>query len=74
MLLFRSEEAVDAWCRARKAPRGAMLTVGQVWALARAWYGNRLSPDYHGRSPTEAQAIFAAVGLTGDFWKLSADH
>jgi len=72
MLLFRSEEAVDDWCRARSVSRGAVLTLPQVWDLAQAWYANRLSPGYRGRTLAEAEAIFARLGLSGPFWTSGA--
>lgn len=68
MLLFRSEEQVDKWCAARGVSRGATASVEQVWRLSQAWYHNRLSPDYHGRSLAEVQAIFRSVGLASSFW------
>ena len=46
MLLFRSEEHVDRWCRQGKLPRGALLTLEQGRRLAQSWYG----PDR--REPT----------------------
>lgn len=69
ILLFRSVEAVDEWCAARGVAKGAVVPLAQVWALAQAWYANRLDRDYHGRSATEAEAILASVGLTGPFWR-----
>lgn len=68
MLLFQSEEQVDEWCAARQVTRGAVAPVAQVWRLSQAWYANRLSPDYHGRSLAEVQAIFRSVDLTSPFW------
>lgn len=69
MLLFRSEEHVDRWCADRQLPKGALLSVDQGWQLARAWYFDRLDPAYRGRTPEEADAIFARVGLTGPQWE-----
>ena len=71
MRLFRSEEDVDAWCRARSRPRGAVLDLEQLQALARLWYGDRLEPDWRPRSVADSQAILDRVGLTGPFWQLS---
>jgi len=48
--------------------RGETLTLETVWALSQHWYHNRLSPDFHGRTAAEVQAVFQAVGLTGPFW------
>lgn len=72
MLLFRSEEAIARWCADQQLPRGATLTLDQTWELAQRWYHDRLRPDFHGRSVAEAEAIFAAVGLDGPFWRFSA--
>jgi hypothetical protein len=37
--------------------------------LAQRWYGDRMSPDFRGRSTAQAEAIFAGLGLTGAFWR-----
>jgi hypothetical protein len=71
MLAFRSEEHVDRWCEAKGMPRGALLSIRQLWGLARAWYGDRLSEDWRRKTPEEAEAIFEEIGLTGPFWKLT---
>lgn len=70
MLLFRSEGDVDRWCERRGRARGAVLSLDQTWALARAWYHDRLDPSFRGRSAAEAVAIFRGLGLTGPFWSL----
>jgi hypothetical protein len=70
MRLFRSEEQVDAWCRANGRSRGATLDVPTLRALAARWYGDRLDPGWRPRTAAESQRIFASVGLTGDFWRL----
>ncbi len=69
MLLFRSEEDVDAWCAATDEPRGEAIPLTQVWDLSRAWYGDRMSPDFRGRIAEQAEAIFASVGLISPFWR-----
>jgi hypothetical protein len=71
MLLFRSEEHIDRWNDAHGRERGGTMTVDQQWELAKAWYPERLSPDWKRRSPAEAQELFAQIGLTGDFWRLA---
>ena len=68
MLLFQLEENIDGWCEATNLPQGALLSVEQIWALSQAWYDDRLSKDYEGRTAIAAEAIFTAVGLTGPFW------
>ena len=71
MLLFRSEEHIERWSRLRHAPIGATLTLKQQWELARIWYSDRMSPDWRRRAPEEAEAVFAGLGLTGAFWRLT---
>ena len=71
MLLFRSEEHLERWLSERGLQRGATMTVAQQWALARAWYSDRMTPDWQRRTPQEAESVFADVGLLGEFWKLT---
>ena len=70
MLLFRSEQHVDRWCTQWKRPRGGTLTLAQGWRLAREWYGDRLNPHWQPKTASQAQAVFARIGLLGDFWML----
>jgi hypothetical protein len=49
---------------------GVTITAGRMCELAHAWWGDRLSPDWHPRSPAESQAILDRLGLTGEFWQL----
>jgi hypothetical protein len=71
MLLFRSEEHVDRWCAAEGIARGALFSLEQCWELARAWHANRLSPEWRRRTPEEVEALFASLGLVGEFWHLT---
>ena len=71
MLLFRSEEHLETWLDERGEERGATLTLEQQWGLAAKWYSNRLDPDWRRRTPEETQEVFAGLGLTGDFWRLT---
>lgn len=71
MLLFRSEEHLERWYRDRGMPTGATMTLEQQWELARAWYADRMSPEWRRRTPAEAEEVFASIGLTGDFWRLT---
>lgn len=69
MLFFRDEEHVDRWCRTWRQPKGAVLDLQTAWRLADAWYGiPRNHPDWRRYSTEEAAAIFAGLGLTGEFW------
>ncbi len=71
MLLFRSEQHVDRWCSQWNRDRGGTLSVEQGWKLAQLWYGDRLSAEWKPFDKDKAQKVFAEVGLTGEFWKLS---
>jgi hypothetical protein len=71
MLLFRSEEHVKTWYQRQGLSTGAILTLEQQWELARVWYSDRMSPNWRRRTPTEAEAIFANLGLTDGFWRLT---
>lgn len=62
---------MDRWCEAKGMPRGGLLSIRQLWGLARAWYGDRLSEQWRRKTPEEAEAIFEEIGLTGPFWKLT---
>ena len=66
MLLFRAEEHVE---RAGQ-PRGAVFTPDQMWRLADIWYHDRADPSWRRKTAEEAEAIFAEIGLTGDFWRI----
>lgn len=46
------------------------MTLEQCWELARAWYPDRLKPDWRRMSVDEMRALFARIGLTGEFWRL----
>ena len=70
MLLFRSEEEVGRWCAATGKPRGGALPLAQVWALAQTWYGDRMDPDFRGRTAEQAAGIFARTGLFSAFWSI----
>lgn len=72
---FERAEHVDAWCARHALPRGECVPIAQVQRLARTWYGRHLDADWRKWSVAQAQAIFDAVGLRGEFWRLpSADQ
>jgi len=68
MLFFRSEERAREWCVARGSPLRPLVKMEQLWKLALAWFSARLQPSWRRARPEEMRAIFAKVGLTGDFW------
>lgn len=49
------------------------MSLADAWRLSVAWYKDRLDPDFHGRTPDEAVAIFTSLGLTDRFWSLDAE-
>jgi hypothetical protein len=71
MLAFRSEVHVDRRSEATGMPRGCAFGLEQAWGLGRDWYADRLSPDWRRATPEEAEATFAGLGLSGDFWRLT---
>jgi hypothetical protein len=74
MLLFRSEEKVNAWCAQRGLPRRPLVSLDQLWFLATTWYGSRLTVDSRRPGPDEMVSIFSQIGLEGPFWDPKADQ
>ena len=68
MLFFRSEEQVRQWCAAGGHPVRPLVRMEQLWQLASIWYATRLQPDSRRPRPDRRRAIFAGLGLAGDFW------
>jgi len=68
MLFFRSEETVEAWCRARGISRRPLVNLAQLWQMAVTWYGTRLEPESRRPAPQEVRGIFARIGLEDPFW------
>ena len=71
VLPFRSEADIDAWAARHRLPRGRTVPITQLAELAARWYGRHADPDWRKWTLAEAQAIFAGVGLTDDFWRLA---
>lgn len=71
MLLFRSEEHIERWCRAWGMERGGTMTPETCWRLAGAWYdSDRRRPEWRRRTAAESQEVFRSLGLTDPFWSL----
>lgn len=68
---FRSENDVDRWCRDHGFPRGATMSIPQLWGFARDWYGTCLSEPWRKRTKGEVRALFAKHGFTGEFWEIA---
>lgn len=69
MLLFRSEEHVERWCRTRGLPKRPLVSLDQLWELSVAWYSNRLTPEARRPMGAEIREIFDRLGLTDPFWR-----
>ena len=69
MMLFRSEDEIDRWCAATGEPRGAPVPLQQIWQLSQLWYGNRMDPNFRGRTPDQVVEVFRQAGLTSEFWR-----
>ncbi len=74
MLFFRSEDEVRQWCAAHGYPLRPLVTIDQLWTLAKTWYGTRLQEDSRRPQPDEMRGIFASLGLEGDFWDPRSDR
>jgi len=72
MLLFRSEEHVERWCRTRGLPVQPRVSMAQLWELAVAWYANRITEESRRPVGDEVRAIFDRIGLRGPFWEIPA--
>ena len=70
MLLFRSEEHVERWCRSRGLPKRPLVTMEQLWELSVAWYSNRITEESRRPMGDEVRQIFDRVGLRGPFWEI----
>jgi hypothetical protein len=73
MLFFRSEEQVGEWCAMGGHPLRPLVTMRQLWGLAHTWYATRLQETSRRPKPDEMVAIFAGLGLEGEFWNPLAD-
>jgi hypothetical protein len=51
-------------------PRGEVLSLQQAWQLSVAWYHDRSDANWRRKTPEEAHAVFAQIGLTSEFWRL----
>jgi hypothetical protein len=67
---FAAASDVPEWSERHRLPVGAIVPLAQAFALGRAWYGRHLDESWRKWTVAEAQDIFAAVGMTGDIWRL----
>ncbi len=71
MLLFQAEEDAHTWSLSVGRSPGAIVALDRLERLARAWYGDRLDPDWRPRTTAESQAVLTDTGLIGPFWSLT---
>lgn len=71
MLVFRTTEQVDEWCKRHNVAKGQVVPIEQAWDLAIAWYGNYLDDAWTRKSRQQAESIFEKVGLNDSFWRLT---
>ena len=70
MLLFRSEDHVARWCKARDLSPGGILTPEQAWGLALGWYKDKVKPDWRRHTLEETESLLRQLGIDGPFWNL----
>ncbi len=70
MAAFRSEADVNAWLQDTGRDFGAVIAPQVLYELGRDWYTTRMDVDWQPATAAQAIAMFAAHGLTGDFWSL----
>lgn len=68
--LFCSREHAERWTAEHSPGQGYIADARIVWDLARAWYGDRLDPDFTPHTREHNQTLLEERGLTGDFWRL----
>lgn len=74
MVFFRSEEHARAWCEERGLSLQPLVGIDRLWRLASTWYATRLDANARRPKPDEMRAIFAGIGLVGEFWDPQSDR
>ena len=46
------------------------MPLATMWRLADLWYHDRFDRGWRRKTPDEAEAVFAQIGLIGEFWRL----
>ena len=70
MVFFLTREHLAAWRAANPGADGEALTVAETHKLGLPIYRDKMKLDYTRPSKDQLVAHFAALGLTGDFWRL----
>ena len=58
------------WLESTGHERGAVADAQTLFELGADWYRTRLDVNWQPASASEATTMFAAHGLTGEFWSL----
>jgi hypothetical protein len=74
VLPFRQEHDVQDWTARHGLPLGETVTLHQVAALARKWYGSHADPGWRKWTIADAQDLFAEAGLVSEFWSLGGQQ
>jgi hypothetical protein len=70
--LFCDDDHLQRWLQATGRVQGAAMPMTQLIHLAELWYGNRLAPNFTGRTAGQAEALFVLAGLDSPFWRWNA--
>ena len=70
--LFCDDDHLQRWLQATRRVQGAAMPMTQLIHLAELWYGNRLAPNFTGRTAGQAEALFVLAGLDSPFWRWNA--
>lgn len=73
LVAFRRPDDARAWAARHGFAPGEVLPLGQLADLARRWYGRHADANWTKWTIRQAREIFAACGLTGEFWSLPGD-
>lgn len=65
---FHDEVEVDDWCKRHNSPKGAVVSLPQMWRFASAWYGDYVSQPWHKRTLGEIREVLQCNNLVGPFW------
>jgi hypothetical protein len=71
--VVRTCSTIRLACGPDHAQDGTVVDLATLWRLGKVWYGDRLHDDHRRRTPREATAVFAELGLTGPFWAMGGD-
>ncbi|HEV7764837.1 MAG TPA: organomercurial lyase [Thermoanaerobaculia bacterium] len=67
---FRSESDVNDWCDRHAMPFGHVMTIPELAAFARDWYGEYVNKPWHKRTAEEIRIVFERHGLVSPFWRI----